>query len=269
MKSAWFKVFAVAGALVASSGVLAQAVEKEEQFDSSKSYLLFQLDPIIEEESGKPLQRAHAVLARYDAVHEDIRGGGRAAANPVPESEVLRVQARKDELEKDGKQRLYLLEVKPDVWTIEATGISMGGATPEMTTSFSLGSYHFEVLPGQIVDLGVLTPVRPASDNPDTKLSAGKVLKAMFLPVGLKIEQVPLTMTVRERGAEDIALPEWLARHQPVKARLTYGSRFGNYAGGLINRIDGEAGRARVGESETPKTEPDAAGAEATPETAE
>ncbi len=227
----------------------AEPVTKQQEFMPGKSYVVFQLDPITDEASGKPVQRAHAVLARYDAEAGDIRGRGKAAGKSVPADQVVRVQAFKKKLIKQGKRLLYLIEVEPDIWTIESAGIGMSGALADMTTSFSLGSYTFEVGEGQVVDLGVLVPVRPKSDNPDTKLTTGKVLKGLFLLGGMKIEQVPLTMEIRERRADDIPLPAWLASQELSKVELTYGNRFGNYAGGLINRIDGVKGRARPAEA--------------------
>jgi len=246
MARIWILVLTLITLSISSAGH-GKAVRKQDQFDPEKAYLLFQLDPILIEDNGKSIQRARVLFSRYDSEAGDVRGVGKAADNPVPEGQSLSVEGFKNHLVKAKKKRLYLLAVEPDTWTIQGTGIGMSAGPPQLMTSFSLGSYTFDVKPGQIIDFGVLTPVRPISDNPDTKLTAGKLLGAMFNPFGGEIvEPVPLTLTLSERAEGDIGLPDWIAVLDRVKPELTYGNRFGNYAGGLINRIDGKAGRERA-----------------------
>ena len=92
--------------------------------------------------------------------------------------------------------------------------------------------------------LGVFVPQREESDNPDTKMNTGNVLGMAFF--GARVESVPNRLTIRPRGAGDIAIPLWLAARPLVHPAFVYGGTFGNSIGGLVNRIDGKQGRGRA-----------------------
>ena len=151
--------------------------------------------------------------------------------------------AQDDPVAKDGKRRQYLLEIQPGTWVITGTGGS-GAAMGSADTSFSLGSYHFAAKAGEVLDLGVFEPQREETDNPDAKLTSGKLIGMMFLHQ--RIEPVPNRLAIRPRGAGDLAIPAWLASRPLVQPAFVYGGTFGNSLGGLVNRIDGKDGRGRV-----------------------
>ena len=65
---------------------------------------------------------------------------------------------------------------------------------------------------------------------------------ALLGPFARTPEQRPAFLDIRERAAADFAVPAQL-RSAIVPVRLQPGARFGNYLGGLVNRIDGRRGR--------------------------
>lgn len=218
--------------LVAVPLALAPTVEAKiksaDQMKAEKAYLLVQVEPVEFQMMGNNRLVTGVTFAPYDPVTKQTR-----------ESLI----ARKDPVAKDGKRRLYLVEIDPGTWVIAGTAGSdsqMGSAD----TSFSLGSYHFEARAGELVDLGVFVPQREESDNPDTRMNTGNVLGMAFF--GASVEPVPNRLTIRPRGTDDIAIPAWLAAKPLVKPAFVYGGTFGNNLGGLINRIDGKAGRGRA-----------------------
>jgi hypothetical protein len=176
----------------------------------------------------------------------DVRGGTRSPASALPKGERVRVSVSGKPLLKTGESRLYLVALEPDTWVIE-------GSTG---TAFSLGSSRFTVAPGDVLDLGVVTPRTDyrEGEGPD-KLTAGKVAKIALLgPFAMKRKAPsPMMIDLRARAAADIALPA-LLKAPAAAPTYTAGAKFGNYLGGLVNRIDGRRGRASA---QSP--EPDAA----------
>ena len=100
-----------------------------------------------------------------------MRGGTRAS------------RRRTTPIAKDGKRRQFLLEIQPGTWAITGTGGS-GAALGSADTSFSLGSYHFAAKAGEVLDLGVFEPQREETDNPDAKLTSGKLIGMMSCTSG-------------------------------------------------------------------------------------
>jgi hypothetical protein len=199
-----------------------------EQIKADKAYLLVQVDPVEFKMMGTNRMVTGILFAPYD-VEKKLVGPG--------------VMAQHDPLAKDGKRRLFLLEIDPGTWVITGTGGS-GSAMGSADTSFSLGSYHFVARAGEVLDLGVFVPQREESDNPDTKLTAGKLMGMMFMRG--RVEPVPNRLDIRPRGDGDLPLPAWLASRALAQPAFVYGGTFGNSLGGLVNRIDGRKGRGRT-----------------------
>ena len=238
-------------ALVALAPAVEAKIKSADQMKPEKAYLLVQVDPVEFQMMGNNRLVTGVIFAPYDPVTKQTR-------------EVL--LARKDPVAKDGKRRLYLIEVDPGTLVIAGTGASdsqMGSAD----TSFSLGSYHFDAHAGELVDLGVFVPQREESDNPDTKMNTGNVLGMAFF--GASVEPVPNRLTIRPRGTDDIAIPAWLAVKPLVQPAFVYGGTFGNNLGGLVNRIDGKDGRGRAAGEATYLSKPGQPKVEATAPTAE
>lgn len=213
-------------------------IKSADQMKAEKAYLLVQVEPVEFQMMGNNRLVTGVIFAPYDPVTKQTREN---------------LLARRDPVAKDGKRRLYLIEVDPGTWVIAGTGGSdsqMGSAD----TSFSLGSYHFDVHAGELVDLGVFVPQREESDNPDTRMNTGNVLgTALF---GASVEPVPNRLTIRPRGTDDIAIPAWLAAKPLVQPAFVYGGTFGNNLGGLVNRVDGKAGRGRTAGAATYLSKP-------------
>ena len=218
----------VAAVLLALAPAAGAKIKSADQMKPDKAYLLVQVEPVEFQMMGNNRLVTGVIFAPYDPVAKQTRGA---------------LMARQDPVAKGGKRRLYLLEIDPGTWVVAGTGGSdsqMGSAD----TSFSLGSYHFDVRAGELVDLGVFVPQREESDNPDTKMNTGNVLgMALF---GARVEAVPNRLTIRPRGTDDIAIPAWLAARPLVQPAFVYGGTFGNNLGGLVNRVDGKAGRGRA-----------------------
>jgi hypothetical protein len=200
------------------------------KLDSKKAYALVELRNVDDKKLKGSL-----VLARYDAEGGDVRGGPRSPGSALPKGVPVRLSIAGKPLAKAPKSRLYLVALEPDTWVIE-------GSTG---TAFSLGSNRFTVAAGDVLDLGVVTPrtdYREGEGPP--KLTVGK-LAAMSLLGGLAAKRKapsPMMVEVRSRAASDIALPASLKARAATPAFVP-GAKFGNYLGGLVNRIDGRKGR--------------------------
>ena len=233
-------------------------IKTADDMAAAKAYLLVEVDPVEVKLLGTSQITTGVIFAPYDPATRQVQAGVTAAKDPVA---------------KDGKRRLYLIEIDPGTWVIAGTGAS-GAPLGSANTSFSLGSYHFEAKAGELVDLGVFQPAREDSDNPDTKMSVGKLLGGPLF--GGRVEPVPNRLDIRPRGDGDVAVPAWLAGKPVTYPLFVYGATFGNSTGGLVNRVDGKGGRGRTaGEAAylskpgqppaTPAPEPVSAAPPATP----
>jgi hypothetical protein len=203
-------------------------IKSADQLKADKAYLLVQVDPVVIKLMGTSRMVTGILFAPYDVQKKQ--------AGPA-------VMALNDPITKDGKRRLFLLEIDPGTWVITGTGGS-GASLGSADTSFSLGSYHFDARAGEVLDLGVFEPQREETDNPDAKLTSGKLIGMMLLHQ--RIEPVPNRLAIRPRGDGDIAVPAWLALRPLVRPAFVYGGTFGNSLGGLVNRVDGKDGRGRA-----------------------
>jgi len=197
--------------------------------DPAKAYALVE---IHNHDSGR--MPGSVVLARYDPAGQDIRGGARSPGSALPRGQQVRIAIASRSLERRDESRLYLVALEPDTWVIEGAG----------GTAFSLASRTFTIAAGEVVDLGVLAP---ATDWPEgesaPRLTAGRLAGLALLgPFVRTPEQRPAMLAMRERAPADFAIPAQL-RAAIVPVRLQPGARFGNYLGGLVNRIDGRRGR--------------------------
>jgi hypothetical protein len=223
---------AAAGLLLASAPAAAAEILKTlpAKLDSKKAYALVELRNVDDKK-----MKGSLVLARYDAEGGDVRGGARAPATALPKGVPVRVAIAGKALVKAPKSRLYLVALEPDTWVIEGSG----------GTAFSLGSNRFTVAAGDVLDLGVVTPrtdYREGEGPP--KLTVGK-LAAMSLLGGFAAKRKapnPMMVEVRARSATDIALPA-LVKARAASPAYVEGAKFGNYLGGLVNRIEGRKGR--------------------------
>jgi hypothetical protein len=173
--------------------------------------------------------KAGLVFARYDPALGDIRGMGKARSNPVAAGQQAGEGFRSRPLAKGEGSRLFLIEVEPDIWVVQGFG----------NTSFSLGSYTFELAPGSVTDLGIVT-AEPDWAEGQKPPDMGSLLKSAFAgPFAKSPDIAPMRATFRPRTAGDIPLPAGIPADKVRPVAFTPGARFGNYLGGLVNKIEG------------------------------
>lgn len=224
---------------------------------ADKAYVLLQIEPLEFKMMGNNQVVTGIFLAPYDAGAAAIRQEEQKGKPP----RIARIALRNEPTAKDGKRRQYFAEIAPGTWVIEGAGGDVPQAGAPLT-SFSLSSYRFDAKPGEIIDLGVALVAREESDNPDTKMSSGKLLGMMFAGPfgGGRIEPLPLKIAFRARASGDLPVPGWVPQSRLVQPALVYGATFANHLGGLINRIDGKEGRKRAAAEAAPAVAPAADG---------
>jgi hypothetical protein len=225
-------VAAAAGLALAPAPAFAAEILKAlpAKLDSTRAYVLVELRNVDDKKLKGSL-----VLARYDPDGGDVRGGTRSPGSALAKGEPVRVAIVGKPLAKAPKSRLYLVALEPDTWVIE-------GSTG---TAFSLGSSRFTVGAGDVIDLGIVTPRTDyrEGEGPE-RITVGKIA-AMSLLGGFAAKKKapsPMMVEIRPRGAGDLRLPAAL-KVRAVAPAYTPGAKFGNYLGGLVNRIDGRKGR--------------------------
>jgi hypothetical protein len=185
-------------------------------------------------------------LARYDPVNGDVRGGYKSPETALGPKVSPRIQLMAKPVGKSKTSRLYLAKVEPDIWVIEGAN----------GTAFSLGSKMFEIKAGQVIDLGYFKPNVDWLEGEGPKSMLGGMMGAALFGSMKPKEDRPVRLQWRPRSTGDIALPSELGQAVVVPASYTDGAKFGNYLGGLVNRIGGRGERS----STAPKTlEPAAA----------
>ena len=212
--------------------------------DPAKAYVLVQVEPLEFNMLGNNRVVTGLMLAQYDLEKSAIR----LREKDGKVVDILRLTLISNSIASDGKRKQYFAEIAPGTWVIEGAGGGSGGTLGAAVTAFSLGSYRFDARIGEVIDLGVVTPSREESNNPDTQMTTGKLAGMMMggLFGGRGPEPLPLKLVIRPRGNSDLAVPAWLAKVAVIQPAFTYGSTFQNLLGGLINRVDGKVGRGRV-----------------------
>lgn len=197
--------------------------------DPAKGYILVEI-----RNHDATAQPGTIILARYDPGGNDVQGGARSPDSALAGNMPVRVAVSSRPLVRGEESRLYLVALEPDIWVIEGAG----------GTAFSLGSRTFAIAAGEILDLGVFSPRTdwPEGEGPEN-LTVGRAAGMVLLgPFARRPDPRPAMLEIRERNAGDLAVPEPI-RATIVPARFREGARFGNYLGGLVNRIDGRRGR--------------------------
>lgn len=224
--------------LLASTPAGAEALKKvPPTLDATKAYILVEYKRVPNPHAGAPLapkylpQMGGLVLGRYDVAAGDIRGFGKAAANPIPGKRSPTEPFQNRPVAKTETALLYLHEVEPDTYVVQGWA----------NTSFSLGSYRFEARPGMVVDLGIVAGAPDWAEGEEPKpLNFGRLLGvALAGPFGKTPPMAPARVTFRPRGAEDMPLPAGLPADRVVPVAFETGATFGNYLGGLVNRVEG------------------------------
>jgi hypothetical protein len=185
---------------------------------------------------------AGLAFGRYDAERQDIRGYGKAKAAPVAKGQEAIEPFRNRAVAKAEGARLFLLELEPDSWVVQGWG----------NTSFSLGSYRFELAPGTITDLGVVSGEVDWAEGQKAP-DLGSVAKAALLGVFAKHPDVaPMRASFRPRGEGDIPVPAGLPAERVQRVTFTPDTKFGNHLGGLVNHVEGVNARLRAAADSAP-----------------
>lgn len=226
---------AVAG-LSCASGACAEALKKvPATLNLAKAYVLveykLQKNPYASFPGSRntlPLS-AGLILARYDSRLGDIRGMGKAKANPVLGGQKVAESFRNKPIAKGEASRLFLLELDPDVWVIQGYG----------NTSFSLGSYSFVLAPGSVVDLGVVAAETDWAEGQKPPDVGDVFAAALAGPFAKRADIAPLRLSFRSRGSGDMRVPVGIPAERVKPVAFTEDATFGNYLGALVNRIEG------------------------------
>jgi hypothetical protein len=208
--------------------------------DPKAAYVLIEIGQLENALLKGTKQPGTLTIARYDPMKGDVRGGQLSPDSSLGQKVSPRILIASKPLAKSKTSRQYLLKVEPDTWVIE-------GASG---TAFSLASNSFRIEPGQIVDLGVVKPVVEYLEGEGPKGMMGGIMGAALFGSMKPKESRPVRIDWKPRGAADLPIPLSLNGRDVTPVQFTYGAKFGNYLGGLVNRIDGRAGREHP--SDTP-----------------
>jgi hypothetical protein len=203
--------------------------------DPAKAYILVEYKLLKNPFAGFPGSRKTMPLksglafGRYDPALGDIRGLGKASANPVASGQQPTEGFRYKPIAKGPATRLMLIEVEPDTWVVQGFG----------GTSFSLGSYTVELAPGTVTDLGIVEAEPDWAEGQDPP-EIGDVFKAGLAgPFSKSPDIAPMRAAFRPRAAGDIPLPAGISADRVRPVVFVPGAKFGNYLGGLVNKIEG------------------------------
>lgn len=196
-------------------------------------------------------------LARYDAEKRDIAQATPPPGGKIPKGGWIhdnRIFLNKAAV-KDKQRQLFMAEVKPGLWVVEGAN----------DTSFALGSSTFELRAGTVTDLGVVTVYTdfPEGEKRDV-VTTGRLLKGALMGGifgSVMPKPMPKAVEIRPRRADDLQPPGLMAGTVPVE--WTGQVEFGNYLGGLINRMGGR--KARSVAASPPPSSPAAPAPEAAP----
>jgi hypothetical protein len=197
--------------------------------DPEKAYVVVELGQM-----DGAMMPGSLTIARYDAERKDIADHTPRAPVSKKGKFILdnRLFFNSNPILKDGKRRLLVAEVKPGLWVIEGAN----------DTAFSLGSSTLQLEPGSVTDLGVANIYSdfPEGEKRDVA-TTGRVLKGALMGGifgSVLPKPIPRAVDFRAREASDLQLPApFAAAAKPVA--WTGQVEFGNYLGGMVNRMGG------------------------------
>jgi hypothetical protein len=214
----------------------AAASAKDRELDPRAVYVVIDIED-LENPVVKGTHVPGAVtLGRYDPQAQDIRGGELSPGTALPGREAPRVTVDRRPVTKADGVRQYVVELVPDTWVIE-------GASG---TAFSLGSVSFEIGPGEVIDLGVVRPRVDLVEGEEAMSVGDLALKALIPFSSMRPKNIrPVWLEWHARTASDLPLPAILGARGATPVTFVQGATFGNYLGGLVNRLGGRAERDR------------------------
>ena len=133
-----------------------------------------------------------------------------------------------DHFGSNGETSLYLVPVNPGKWVIGGAG----------NTVMSLGSYGFDVKPGEITYVGTILTDRENGKSDIAEFTSAKLSQDLAEFGTLMNIVMSDALLVRPAGESD-PLPPAIAAHPVTRAALEPDVRFNNFLSALINRATG------------------------------
>lgn len=214
----------------------AVASGKDRELDPRSAYVVIDIEDLEDAFMKGDERPGDVTFGRYDPQGRDIRGGDLSPGTALPGREPPRVTVNRRPVARAEGVRQYVVELVPDTWVIE-------GASG---TAFSLGSVSFEIGPGEVIDLGVVKPRVDYAEGEEA-MSVGDVALKALMPFGsMRPKNIrAVWLEQRARAPGDLPLPAIVDGRGTTPATLVEGATFGNYLGGLVNRLGGRAERER------------------------
>ena len=209
---------------------------KDRELDPQAAYVVIDIENLEDAFVRGDDRPGDVTLGRYDPLARDIRGGDLAPDSALPGRQSPHVTISRRPVAREDGVRQYVIELAPDTWVIE-------GASG---TAFSLGSVSFQIGPGEVIDLGVVKPRVDFVEGEQAQSVGDIALKALipfgsFRPKNIR----PVWLEWHARGAGDLPLPAVVGDRGATPVTFVRGATFGNYLGGLVNRMGGRAERDR------------------------
>jgi len=215
------------------------ASARERELNPQAAYVVIDIQDLEDAVVRGDERPGEVTLARYDSLARDIRGGDLAPASALPGRQSPHVTVSRRPVVKEDGVRQYVIELAPDTWVIEGAN----------GTAFSLGSVSFRIGPGEVVDLGVVRPRVDFAEGEQAQSVGSVALKALnpFSLGSLGPKNMrPVWLDWHPRAAGDLPLPAILGDRAAAPVAYVRGATFGNYLGGLVNRMGGRAERERA-----------------------
>lgn len=223
MKALRTLVLAAALCLGAGSAYAANPLKPAKfVWDPAKGYILARVGPAGDDGKAPPVY-----FARLGEDGRTIWSFGGRLINNKKNLDAAMVWGG-DHFGSDGQTSLYLVPVNPGKWVIGGAG----------NTVMSLGSYGFDVKPGEITYVGTILTDRENGKSGIPELQSAKLSQDLVEFGTLMNIVMSDALLVRPAGDSD-PLPAAITAHPVTRAALQPDVRFNNFLAALINRATG------------------------------
>jgi hypothetical protein len=191
-------------------------------WDPAKGYILARVGPTGDDGKAPPVY-----FARLGEDGDTIWSFGGRLINSKKNLDAAMVWGG-DHFGSDGQTSLYLVPVNPGKWVIGGAG----------NTVMSLGSYGFDVKPGEITYVGTILTDRENGKSDIPELKPAK-LSQDLVEFGTLMNIVMSDALLVKPAGEADPLPAAITAHPVTRATLQSDVRFNNFLAALINRATG------------------------------
>ena len=189
-------------------------------FEAAKGYILVRVGPAGDDGKAPPVYFARLA----DDGKATVWSWGGRAINSKKELDAAMVWGG-DHFGSADNTSLYLVPVNPGRWVVGGAG----------NTVLSLGSWGFDVKPGEITYVGTVLTDRENGKSKVPELASAK-LSQDLVEFGTLMNIVMSDAVLVKPAAEGETLPAAIAAHKVTRAALTPDVRFNNFLGALVNR---------------------------------